>query len=90
MFLEKKHIKTIRPDAELHAGGQTASIEQDPTVMKEENDSRNFSRSFSKDTPAQVRVIGSDSLHNVPILVASDNSMSSTGYSEPIVPVLDI
>ncbi|KAK8535999.1 hypothetical protein V6N12_012662 [Hibiscus sabdariffa] len=61
----------------------------DPTVMKEENDGCNFLRSFSKDTPAQVRVTGPDSLHNVPILVASDNSMSSTGYSEPIVPVLE-
>ncbi|KAK8653816.1 hypothetical protein V6N13_127799 [Hibiscus sabdariffa] len=77
------------PRAEWARNNNDNVLNGDPTLLKEENVDCNSSRSFSKDITAQVRVSGPDSLHNVPILVASDNSMSSTGYSEPIVPVLD-
>ncbi|KAK8561410.1 hypothetical protein V6N12_048482 [Hibiscus sabdariffa] len=77
------------PRAEWARNSNDNVLNGDPTLLKEENVDCNSSRSFLKDITAQVRVSGPDSLHNVPILVASDNSMSSTDYSEPIVPVLD-
>ncbi|KAK8511119.1 hypothetical protein V6N12_033400 [Hibiscus sabdariffa] len=79
----------LSPRAEWARNSNDNVLNGDPTLLKEENVDCNSSRSFSKDITAQVRVYGPDSLLNVPILVASDNSMSSTGYSEPIVPVLD-